>query len=143
MVDPRAELMVATPERKAAGMPTDEVPFHLSTAESLMRFRPLDVVGRIAPRGVLLTCVEHDVVTPEDHAVSLYERAGAPKRLIRQTGVSHYESYHKNYDVLMSEFLGWYAQHLPGGPITARTQYPSEEIVILNQPTPTPHEEPR
>jgi dipeptidyl aminopeptidase/acylaminoacyl peptidase len=117
LVDPREELMVATPERKAdhSRRETDARvggDFHLSSAESLIAFRPIDVVDRIAPRGVLLTCVENDGVTPEDHAIALYERAGAPKKLIRQTGVRHYESYRANYDRLMPEFLDWYGRFL-------------------------------
>ena len=44
-----------------------------------MRYRPIDFVHRIAPRALLMTCVEDDVVTPEDHAVALYERAGPPR----------------------------------------------------------------
>jgi pimeloyl-ACP methyl ester carboxylesterase len=131
LVDPREELMVAMPERKAAGMPTDGSDFHLSTAESLLQFRPLDVVGRISPRALLLSCVENDVVTPEDHAVALYERAGAPKKLIRQTGVTHYESYRKNYDLLLEQFVDWYDRYLRYSPVSARSQVPTEEIVYL------------
>jgi hypothetical protein len=130
-VDPREELMVATPERKRAGMPTDGTDFHLGTAESLLRFRPLDLVDRISPRGLLITSVEDDVVTPEDHAVALYERAGPPKRLIRQSGVSHYESYRANYDLLLSEFVGWYDRHLRYSPISVRARHSTEEITYL------------
>ena len=44
-----------------------------------MRYRPIDHVHRIAPRAVLITCIADDAVTPEDHAVALYERAGRPR----------------------------------------------------------------
>ena len=131
MIEPREEIMVATPERKAAGMPTGDVKYHLSSAESIMRWRPLDVVDRVAPAALLLTCVENDAVTPEDHARALYERAKPPKKLIRQTGVSHYESYRKNYDLLMAQFLDWYGRYLVPGRTVARAQYPIEEIVTL------------
>ncbi|HVC40747.1 MAG TPA: alpha/beta fold hydrolase [Candidatus Saccharimonadales bacterium] len=107
-VDPTEELMVGTPERRAAGMPTRGSEFHLSSAEELMRFRPIDVVDQIAPRALLLTCIENDPVTPEEHARALFERAGAPKKLVRQRNVSHYTAYQKNYERLMAQFVGWF-----------------------------------
>ena len=74
LVDPRAEIMVATPERKAyqnkRGVDGAAALFHLQSAAALMHYRPIDVVHRLAPRGLLLTCVEDDSVTPEDHATS-------------------------------------------------------------------------
>lgn len=135
LVEPREEIMVATPERKAErSRAVDDAKvgggFYLSSAESLMRYRPLDVVDRIAPRALLLTCVEDDVVTPADHATALYERAGAPKKLIRQSGVKHYESYTKNYDALMAQILDWYGRHL--SPLASSpAQPPAEEVVYL------------
>lgn len=131
LVDPTEELMVATPERKAAKMPTFGKVFHLGMAESLLRYRPLDVVHKIAPRGLLLSSIENDVVTPEHHAVWLYERAGAPKKLLRQTGVTHYDAYAKNYDVLMSQYLAWFDRFMAHSFITARTKERIEETVEI------------
>lgn len=136
LVDPREELMVATPERKAdaARRPTDVLvggQFHLASAESLLRYRPVDVVHRIAPRALLLTCIENDVVTPEHHAWTLYERAGAPKKLVRQVGVKHYAAYRENYEPLMAQFLDWYGRYLAGGRTSTWTPASHEEIVEL------------
>ncbi|MGH2443198.1 MAG: alpha/beta hydrolase, partial [Chloroflexota bacterium] len=116
-VDPRADLMVATPERGQVNHKKDvdhriESQFFLRSAEFILRYRPIDVVHRLAPRALLLTSVEHDVVTPEDHAQVLYEAAGGPKKLIRQTGTSHYRSYTENYVPLMHEFVDWYDLHM-------------------------------
>ncbi len=118
LVDPTEELMVATPERRAKGMPTYGKSFHLGSAEHLLRYRPLDVVYRISPRGLLLVCIEDDVVTPEHHAVALFERAGPPKRLVRQRGVTHYDAYTRHYDLLMREFVGWFQRFLVSAPVT-------------------------
>jgi uncharacterized protein len=112
IVDPREDLMVATPERRAEASraATDASvgsEFHLATADALLAFRPIDVVHRLAPRGLLMTCMENDVVTPEDHAFALFEAAGTPKMLIRQTGVKHYESYRLNLDALSEYFVAW------------------------------------
>jgi pimeloyl-ACP methyl ester carboxylesterase len=107
LVDPAEELMVATPERKAAGMPTPGRVFHLGSAESLLRYRPVDIVHLISPRALLMTCIVDDAVTPEHHARELYRCAGPPKRLIRQAPVKVYEAYHQNFGLLMSNFLDW------------------------------------
>jgi len=108
LVDPTEELMVGTPERRAAGMPTRGSAFHLSSAEELMRFRPIDIVDQIAPRALLLVCIENDPVTPEEHARALFARAGAPKKLVRQRNVSHYTAYQQNFERLMAEFVDWF-----------------------------------
>jgi dipeptidyl aminopeptidase/acylaminoacyl peptidase len=126
LVDPREELMVATPERRQARRgPSNESVigerFQLCSADSLLQYRPVEVVDRISPRALLLTSVEDDVVTPEDHAVALFERAGSPKKLIRQAGVKHYESYHRNLELLLPQFVDWYRAHLRHSPIIARS----------------------
>jgi uncharacterized protein len=124
-VDPRQELMVATPERAGAKGHLDsglEPEFYLRSAERLMGYRPLDVVDRIAPRALLLTSIAGDGVTPEDHALALYERAGSPKKLIHQTNTTHYGSQDDNYDVLLDQFVGWYDRYLTSGPIEVREE---------------------
>jgi dipeptidyl aminopeptidase/acylaminoacyl peptidase len=135
-VDPREELMVATPERKTVGPKKDvdakmTEQFFLRSADYIMRYRPIDYVHRIAPRALLMTSVEDDVVTPADHAMALYERAGAPKKLIHQTETTHYRSYTENYPALMPQILDWYDRYLKYGPIETREATPTEEIVYL------------
>ena len=130
LVVPTEEIMVATPERKAAGMPTRGADVHLASVESLLRYRPLDVVDRIAPRALLITCVENDVVVPEEHARALFDRAGAPKRLIRQTGISHYESYTKNYDALMASFLEWLDRYVVDRPVQVLSELHGDVVEL-------------
>ncbi len=122
LVDPTEELMVSTPERKAAGMPTFGRSIRLASAQYLLRYKPIDVVHRIAPRPLLIACVAHDPVTPEEHAWAIYERAGKPKRIIRQTGVGHYEAYRVNHEVIASEFIQWLDRYLVAGPISVQAE---------------------
>ena len=129
IVDPTEELMVATPARRTAGMPTFGRTFHLGSAEALMRYRPLDVVERIAPRGLLLTCIDDDPVTPRDHALEIYERARPPKRLVRQINVGSYEAYTKNFDLLMQQFLEWYRRFLGEAGRVTTTGIDSEVVL--------------
>jgi dipeptidyl aminopeptidase/acylaminoacyl peptidase len=117
LVNPREEIMIATPERRTSGVRKDDDvkvggDFHLSSVESLLRYRPIDVIDRIAPRALLLTCVVGDDVTPEAHAVDMYTRAGSPKKLVRQLGVRHYESYGVNRPILLEQFTDWYRRYL-------------------------------
>lgn len=115
LVDPTEEIMVATPERKKKGMPLRGNSFHLASVDYLADFRPIDVVHRLDPCGLLLTCIEDDVVTPEHHAADLYRAARGPKRLLVQRGIDHYQGYTMNYDVLMEHFVDWYGRHLTSG----------------------------
>lgn len=111
LVDPRTELAVANAERRALKSDVDErLPsrFHLASAEALVAYRPLDVVDRVAPRGLLLVTVAGDDVTPEDHAVRLFERAGTPKKFIRLRGTTHYRSHDDCFDVLVPHLVDWF-----------------------------------
>jgi len=122
IVDPREELMVATPERRERS-PKKEVDklvgseFYLKSADYLLQYRPIDYVARVSPRALLVACVRDDVVTPEEHAVAIYERAGAPKRLIRQLDTSHYRSYVDNFAALAGQMVDWYDSHMLDVPI--------------------------
>jgi uncharacterized protein len=138
-VNPREDLMVETPERRQTGHKLDvdakmEREFYLHSADLIMRYRPIDVVDKIAPRALLITAVEDDVVTPEDHAVALYEKAGAPKKLILQRETSHYRSYKENYSVLMQQILDWCDRYLKYGSIETIEVPRTEEVVFLDKP---------
>jgi hypothetical protein len=135
-VDPRLDLMVETPERRQIGPKKDvdvriEPEFFLRTADYVMRYRPIDFVHRISPRALLMTSVEDDVVTPEDHAVALYERAGPPKKLVRQSETSHYRSYTENYAALLPIIVDGYDRYLKYSPIQSREVQLTEEVAYL------------
>ncbi len=137
LIDPRDDLMVATPERRTTGVAmrgADDArvgsEFHLASAESLMRFRPVEVVDRIGSCALLMTSVADDVVTPEDHALALYERAHAPKKLIRQANVTHYASYVANKNVLLEHMIDWYERYLRSWPITVGALSLEETVTI-------------
>jgi uncharacterized protein len=66
---------------------------NLASADAIIDFRPVEWVGRIAPRPVLIIGVEEDALTPYEHTQMLYEAAGEPKELIRLNGVTHHDIY--------------------------------------------------
>jgi alpha-beta hydrolase superfamily lysophospholipase len=63
----------------------------LETAEALIEFRPEDLVGRIAPRPVLLVHGAADRLVPPDESRHFFERAGSPRRLEILPGLGHFD----------------------------------------------------
>src|SRR5215831_4851761 len=100
MVNPREELMVATPERKETTVKADvdyRIPERvwLRSAEGLMEFSPEDYVSRISPRAILFIATENDAVTPEDQTFRLYEKA-----------------YGDYFDQVTPQIIEWYDRYL-------------------------------
>lgn len=138
LVAPRDGIMVPTPERRATTVKSDvdaRVPERvlLASAEAIFAYRPIDVVARIAPRALMIICVEDDATTPEDHALALYERAGGPKRLVVQTGTAHYAAYEQYRDVVNPLIVEWFQRHLVSGEVRVLEQGPSAEVVHLSR----------
>lgn len=72
------------------------------------------VVGRIAPRPLLLVTTEDDRLVPPEESRSLYARAGEPKKLVVLEGYGHYDVYAEPaFGEVMAATLAWYRQHLP------------------------------
>jgi dipeptidyl aminopeptidase/acylaminoacyl peptidase len=139
-VAPRDGLMIPTPERSATGIKKDvdeRVPARvlLASAEAIMAYRPIDVVDRIAPRALMLICVEGDATTPEDHSFALFERAGSPKRLVIQTGTSHYAAYERYRDVVNPMIVEWFSTHLVAGDVIVR-EGPFDEAPVTRLAVP-------
>jgi hypothetical protein len=117
LVLPREEIMVPTPERRQTKVKADvddrvSDGVQLRAAEEILSYKPIDVVERIAPRGLMVIAVEDDPVTPTDHAVSLYERAGAPKKLVVQRHTTHYAAYEQYGDEVVPAIVEWFQEHL-------------------------------
>ncbi len=140
LVPPRDGIMVPTPERRSTTVKSDvdgRVPaeVELASAEAIFAYRPIDVVDRIAPRALMLICVERDATTPEDHALALYERAGSPKRLVVQSGTTHYAAYAQYRDLVTPLIVDWFRRHLVNGEVRVHEAAPAAEVVHLTRPT--------
>ena len=126
MVHPREEIMVPTPERKATNVKGDvdaRIPSAVSLrcAEAILDYKPIDVAHLVSPAGLLVIGVEGDAITPTDHAVDLYERARAPKKLILQRHTTHYAAYAQYGAQVTPEIVQWFARHFDGASIEVRT----------------------
>jgi len=64
--------------------------FPAETAQSMFAFRADDVVGKIAPRPLLLLHSANDSVTPTEQSVEMFRRAGQPAELHLFSGVDHF-----------------------------------------------------
>ena len=132
-VPPREGIMVETPERRASSVKSDvdaRIPgaVPLASAHRILEYRPLDAAGRV--RGLMVIGVEDDAVTPTDHARQLYEAALGPKKLVLQSGTTHYAAYKQYAGVVIPMMVDWLRRLvLQEGPIEVREQYAHEETV--------------
>jgi fermentation-respiration switch protein FrsA (DUF1100 family) len=139
LVPPREGIMVPTPERRTTTIKSDvddKVPslVQLASAEAIFAYRPIDVVDRIAPGGLMLIAVENDATTPEDHAYALYERAGGPKRLVVQTGTTHYAAYAQYQHLVNPLIVEWFERGLVSGEVLVHERPVEAEILRLDRP---------
>jgi uncharacterized protein len=71
--------------------PSDAVQmFPAETAQSMYDFRADDVVGKIAPRPLLLLHAANDSVTPTEQSIEMFKRAGQPSELHLFSDTDHF-----------------------------------------------------
>jgi len=134
MVVPRTELTITSGDR--AGWKRDvegRVPerVRLASADALIQYRPIDGVGRIAPRATMIVAVENDDVTPTEHARRLFDAAGEPKRLVLQRGTTHYRAYADYGDVVTPMIVDWFERHVLDRTSDERV----EPVVLVGSPS--------
>ncbi|MEW6257966.1 MAG: alpha/beta hydrolase [Pseudomonadota bacterium] len=86
--------------------------FPAETAQSMFDFRADDVVGRIAPRPLLLLHSASDSVTPTEQSISLFQHAGQPSELHLFSDADHWmfaEDDPRVWGVIRS----WLARYFP------------------------------
>jgi hypothetical protein len=142
MVAPRDGIMVPTPERRVTVVKEDvdqRVPsqVELASAEAIFAYRPIDHVARIAPRASMFICVEGDATTPEDHSLAMYDLAGAPKRIVVQTGTTHYGAYAQYNAVITPLIVEWFQRYLVGGAIRIDETADAHAARWIDGPAPT------
>jgi hypothetical protein len=93
--------------------------FPAETAQSMYDFRADEVVGRIAPRPLLLLHAANDSVTPTEQSIELFKRAGQPSELHLISDADHFmfaESNARIWDLLR----GWLADYFPAVAATTK-----------------------
>ena len=130
--------MVPTPERKTTTVKSDvddRVPklVQLASAEAIFAYKPIDVVERIAPRALMIIAVENDATTPEDHSYAMYERAGGPKRLVVQTGTTHYAAYAQYQAIVNPRIVEWFNRYLVNGEVVVTRKLATGDRILVGR----------
>jgi uncharacterized protein len=74
--------------------------------------RPIDAIGAIAPRPVLIIHGENDSITPFGHAHALYAAAGEPRQLWVMPGIEHCGAYFADRPGYCNRVIGFFDQYL-------------------------------
>jgi fermentation-respiration switch protein FrsA (DUF1100 family) len=84
----------------------------LRTVEMLMEYEPAAYVERVSPTPLLMVVADGDHLTPTDLALTAYERALEPKRLVLLPG-GHFDVYTgPGFEAASSAARDWFVQHL-------------------------------
>ena len=99
--------IVPVPEHLRPLLPADRImDFPVDTAQSIYDFSPDDVIGRIAPRPLLIYHGANDSVTPTSEALEIFRRAeGVPELAILQGDHFPFAEPEPLLDALMKEWL--------------------------------------
>ena len=86
--------------------------FPAETAQSMFDFRAEEVVGKIAPRPLLLIHAANDSVTPTEQSIEMFKRAGQPSELHLFSGLDHF-LFAENSKRVWSLLRNWLDGYFP------------------------------
>jgi uncharacterized protein len=109
---PRYEIVPIPPGLRGNLAPGSIMEFPFDVVESMYAFRANDVVGRIAPRPLLLLHPAHDSVTPTEQSIELFRRAGQPCDLHLVADVDHFMLSEGN-TLVLDIVRDWLAKYFP------------------------------
>jgi alpha-beta hydrolase superfamily lysophospholipase len=115
---PRYDIVPIPPTMRGLLPPGSIMEFPLETVESMMAFRANEVVGKIAPRPLLLLHSANDSVTPTEQSVDLFAHAGQPTDLHLMAEVDHFMFSHGS-PLVAGLIRNWLDRHLPARPAAA------------------------
>src|SRR5262249_28811015 len=116
---PRFDIVPIPPHLRGNLASNSVQEFPAETAQSMFDFRADDVVGKIAPRPLLLLHAANDSVTPTEQSIELFKRAGQPAELHLISDADHFmfaEGNARVWDLLR----GWLAEYFPATATTAK-----------------------
>ena len=83
--------IVPIPVALRSGLPPGSfMEFPFEVVESMVNFRPIDVVGQIAPRPLMLLHPAVDSVTPTQPSIDMFSKAKMPTDLHLVAGIDHF-----------------------------------------------------
>jgi pimeloyl-ACP methyl ester carboxylesterase len=107
---PRYEIVPIPEHMRGHVVPGSIQMFPAETAQSMYDFRAEEVVGRIAPRPLLLLHSASDSVTPVEQSIGLFQHAGQPTELHLFADTDHFMFAESNTRVrrIVQDWLGDY-----------------------------------
>ena len=109
---PRYDIVPIRPELRSHVAKGSILEFPYEVVESMYAFNANEVVGKIAPRPLLLMHAAHDTVTPTEQSVDLFQYAGQPTDLHLVAGVDHF-MLSEGSPLVMDILRDWLAQRFP------------------------------
>lgn len=106
--------VMITPEDRIRKKVASTSEFTVETVESLLSCKPVHVIGRIAPRAILLIHGENDVLVPPSDSEELFAAAKEPKMLKIVPGVHHFYLTEEDNIRILNPAFQWLAQNLKG-----------------------------
>jgi pimeloyl-ACP methyl ester carboxylesterase len=109
---PRYDIVPIPPHMRTHVVPGSIQMFPAETAQSMYDFRAEEVVGKIAPRPLLLLHSASDSVTPVEQSIGLFEHAGQPAELHLFADTDHFMFAQSNTRVRRI-VQNWLAEYFP------------------------------
>jgi dipeptidyl aminopeptidase/acylaminoacyl peptidase len=109
---PRFEIVPIKPELRGNLAPGSILEFPFEVVESMYGFMANEVVGKIAPRPLLLVHPANDTVTPTEQSIDLFLHAGQPTDLHLFSEVDHF-LFSDGNPMVHHVVQDWLKQHLP------------------------------
>lgn len=109
---PRFDIVPIRPELRGHLAPGSHLEFPFEVVESMYTFTANEVVGKIAPRPLLLLHPAHDTVTPTEQSIDLFAHAGQPTDLHLFAQTDHF-LFSDGNPMVHSVLRDWLARYLP------------------------------
>jgi dipeptidyl aminopeptidase/acylaminoacyl peptidase len=114
MMVPRYDIVPIQPGLRNQLAPGSITDFPYEVVESMFNFRANEVVGKIAPRPLLLLHSSNDTVTPTEQSLDLFAHAGQPTDLHLFAETDHFILGEGNA-LVIDLVSGWLRKNLPLG----------------------------
>jgi pimeloyl-ACP methyl ester carboxylesterase len=111
---PRFDIVPIAPHLRGNLAPGSILEFPFEVVESMLAFTANEVVGRIAPRPLLLMHPADDSVTPTEQSIDLFMHARMPTDLHLIAGVDHF-LFGENNPLVMDVLRDWLKLRFPAG----------------------------
>jgi fermentation-respiration switch protein FrsA (DUF1100 family) len=83
----------------------------IRTFEYYDHYEPAAFIERVSPAALLMIVPTGDILTPAEDALTAYQRALEPKKLLLVPG-GHYTVYNEHYELTSTAARDWFLEHL-------------------------------